>query len=240
MKTTASRLALAALLVAVAGFSHAQKGGGKGALEDCREDNRNALKPVEAQYASAKAKLPKADQDRYKSMLAAIKTGGSSLSDCRAKTPKIAELKQTLANMIAVASAPPPAKIGDKARGGIVFHVTDGGKHGLVAEASDVPVMGGVMIFAAAVQACSQSTAGGQSDWYLPNSQELYKLYEQKNVVGGFKTSGRDHYWNSSRMTGQDHKLYWQQFGNGQTGWADTEDNGPSRPLFNARCIRKF
>jgi hypothetical protein len=85
-------------------------------------------------------------------MLAAIKTGGSSLSDCRAKTPKIAELKKTLANMIAVASAPPPAKIGDKARGGIVFHVTDGGKHGLVADVADVPVMGGVMIFDAAAQ----------------------------------------------------------------------------------------
>jgi hypothetical protein len=96
MKTTASRLALAALLVAVAGLSHAQKGGGRGGLEDCREDNRNALKPIEAQYASASAKLPKADQDRYKSMLAAIKTGGSSLADCRTKTPKIAELKQTL------------------------------------------------------------------------------------------------------------------------------------------------
>lgn len=241
MKTTVAKLALAAFLVAIAGFSHAQKGGGNGgALADCREDNRNALAPIEAQYASASAKLPKADQDRYKSMLAAIRTGGSTLSDCQAKTPKIAELKQTLTNMIAVASAPPPAKIGDKARGGVVFQVTNDGKNGLVSDVSDVPVMGGVMIFAAAVQACSQSTAGGQSDWYLPNSQELNQLYGQKNVVGGFQTSGRDQYWNSSRMVGQDFKVYWQRFSDGLTGWGDTSNNGPSRPLFNARCIRKF
>ena len=62
----------------------------------------------------------------------------------------------------------------------------------------------------------------------------------QKNVVGGFKTSGRDYYWNSSRMVGQDHKVYWQRFGDGQTGWGDTQDNGPNRPLFSVRCIRKF
>jgi hypothetical protein len=41
-------------------------------------------------------------------------------------------------------------------------------------------------------------------------------------------------------MVGQDHKVYWQRFSDGLTGWGDTYDNGPSRPLFNARCIRKF
>ncbi len=238
MKRTVARLLLATVFFAITGIAHAKTGGGK-PIDDCREDNRNALNPVEAQYAGASAKLPKAEQDRYKSMLAAIKSGGSTLSDCRAKTPKIAELKQTLTNMIAVASAPPPAKVGDKARGGVVFSVSDGGKRGLVAAAEDIGVMGGVMIFDAAVQACNQLTAGGQSDWYLPNSQELNQLYGQKSVVGGFK-GGYGHYWTSSRMQGQDHKVYWQMFSDGQTGWGDTSNNGPSRPLFSVRCIRKF
>jgi hypothetical protein len=35
-------------------------------------------------------------------------------------------------------------------------------------------------------------------------------------------------------------KVYWRQFSNGQTGWSDTSDSGPNRPLFNARAIRKF
>lgn len=234
----AACLALATLLVA--GLSHAQKGGGRGGLEDCRADNRNALKPVEAQYASNASRLPKADQDRYKAMLAAIKTGGSTLSDCRAKTAKIAELKTTLAGMVAAANAPKPVKVGDKARGGVVFHVTGGGMHGLVADVADVPVMGNVMIFEAAEQACAQSTSGGQSDWYLPNSAELSQLYAQRQAVGGFQSGGRDHYWNSSRMQGQSHKLYWQRFGDGMTGWSDIENRGPNRSLHNARCIRKF
>lgn len=236
MKT--STLALAALLVAVAGMAQAQKGGGSKPIDDCREDNRNALKPIEAQYAGAK--LPKADQDRYKSMLAAIKTGGGSLADCRGKTTKIAELKRTLTGMIVAASAPPAAKVGDRARGGIVFHVTDGGKHGLVADVSDAPVMGGGMHFDAAVDACNRSTAGGQSDWFLPDSAQLALLWNQRSVVGGFQTSGRDHYWSSSRMQGQDHKVYWRRFGDGQTGWSDTYDKGPNRPLFAVRAIRKF
>lgn len=238
MKTTVTRLLLATMFTALAGIAHAKTGGGK-PIDECRDNNRDALKPIETQYAGASAKLPKADQDRYKSMLAAIKTGGSTLSDCRAKAPKIAELKQALANMIAVASAPPPAKIGDKARGGVVFSVSDGGKHGLVAAAEDIGVMGGVMHFDAAGQACNQLTAGGQSDWYLPNSNELNQLYGQKNVVGGFK-GGHGHYWTSSRMQGQDHKVYWQMFSTGQTGWGDTYDKGPSRPLFSVRCVRKF
>ena len=231
MKSGAAAIAAAGLCIAT-GVVQATP------MDDCAEENRKALKEVETLYQGAG--LPKPDQDRYKSLYdAATKPmkpkgpGGAPLGNCREKTKKLAELKKALLRLIT-------PQVGDHARGGVVFQVSGGGKHGLVAETSDVPVMGGVMIFAAAEQACNQSTAGGLSDWYLPNSQELYKLYEQKNVVGGFKTSGRDHYWNSSRMVGQDHKVYWQKFGDGQTGWGDTEDNGPSRPLFNARCIRKY
>lgn len=52
--------------------------------------------------------------------------------------------------MVAAANAPKPVKVGDNARGGIAFHVTNGGMNGLVAHAEDIPVMGGVMHFEAA------------------------------------------------------------------------------------------
>jgi hypothetical protein len=227
-----------AAAIAAAGFCFAAGMVQAAPIDDCAEENRKALNEVETLYQGAR--LPKPDQDRYKSLhetatkpMKPKGPGGAPLGNCREKTKKIAELKQALLRLIT-------PQVGDRARGGVVFQVSNGGKNGLVADVSDVPVMGGVMIFAAAEQACNQSTASGLGDWYLPNSQELYKLYEQKNVVGGFKTSGRDHYWNSSRMTGQDHKIYWQRFGDGQTGWADTEDRGPNRALFNARCIRKY
>ena len=38
----------------------------------------------------------------------------------------------------------------------------------------------------------------------------------------------------------QQAKVYWRTFSDGQTGWSDTSDSGPSRPLFNALAIRKF
>ena len=244
MKTTHLGIVLAALLLAVAGLSHAKTGGGGAGgrqLEDCREANRNALAPVEAQYASSSAKLPKADQDRYKRMLSAIKTGGSTLSDCRGKTPKIAELKQVLAGMVAFAALP-VYKIGDRAMGGIVFHVTDGGKHGLVADVEDVDTKWRQIHFGAAVDAATRSRKGGFSDWFIPDSGQLALLWEQRAVVGNFQTH-RDHYWSSSRMQGdryQQAKVYWRTFNNGGTGWSDTSDDGPNRPLFNARAIRKF
>lgn len=212
-----------------------------GPNEDCAAAQQKALKEVEALYQGAG--LPKPDQDRYKSLhetaTKPIKPkgpGGGALGICQEKVKKLAGLKQSLLRLIS-------PQVGDRARGGIVFQISDGGKHGLVADASDVPsVGGGGMIFVAADQACNQSTAGSMTDWYVPNSQELSKLYEQKNVVGGFNAH-RQHYWSSSKMAGdryQQMKVYWQMFGNGQTGWSDTSDSGPNRAIFNVRCIRKY
>ena len=158
MKSTFLGIALAALLLAVSGLSHAKTGGsgaGGGQLQDCRQANSNALKPVEAQYASASAKLPKADQD---------------------------------------------------------------------------------------LDAATRSRTGGFSDWFIPDSGQLALLWEQRAVVGNFQAH-YDHYWSSTRMQGdryQQAKVYWRTFNNGGTGWSDTSDNGPNRPLFNARAIRKF
>jgi hypothetical protein len=49
-----------------------------------------------------------------------------------------------------------------------------------------------------AARLCNELELGGYSDWYLPSLEELDKLYNHKDAVGGF-TSG--YYWSSSEYT---------------------------------------
>jgi hypothetical protein len=53
---------------------------------------------------------------------------------------------------------------------------------------------------------CASYRGGGYSDWFLPSKDELYLLYQQKSVVGGFIRGG---YWSSSEF---DHSLAWQKY----------------------------
>lgn len=46
-----------------------------------------------------------------------------------------------------------------------------------------------------AASICNSYTGGGYSDWYLPNSGELDKLYLNKTAIGGFTSL---QYWSSS------------------------------------------
>ncbi len=47
---------------------------------------------------------------------------------------------------------------------------------------------------------CDDYTSGGYSDWYMPSKDELTLLYNNKNTIGGFATSGtRPIYWSSSQ-----------------------------------------
>jgi hypothetical protein len=57
---------------------------------------------------------------------------------------------------------------------------------------------------------------GGYSDWYLPSSDELDKLYRNRAAISAFVTVWRDHpyYWSSSEFfPGKDARL--QYFVNG-------------------------
>jgi hypothetical protein len=57
---------------------------------------------------------------------------------------------------------------------------------------------------------CANYRGGGYSDWFLPSKDELYLLYKQKSVVGGFIRGG---YWSSSEyVTPFDHTLAWQKY----------------------------
>ena len=47
-----------------------------------------------------------------------------------------------------------------------------------------------------AAKLCDDLVDGGYADWYLPSSDELYKLYLNKDIIGGFV---QNYYWSSSK-----------------------------------------
>ena len=49
-----------------------------------------------------------------------------------------------------------------------------------------------------AAQACLDLNENGYNDWHLPSVQELAKLYQNKNAVGGFSNT---FYWTSTQST---------------------------------------
>jgi hypothetical protein len=103
-----------------------------------------------------------------------------------------------------------------------VFYVTDGGLHGLeaapqnqsapwgchgtsIAGADGTAVDTGAQNTADILAGCSESgiaariagdySLNGYADWFLPSKDELYLLYQQKDVVGNFATGA---YWSST------------------------------------------
>jgi hypothetical protein len=48
---------------------------------------------------------------------------------------------------------------------------------------------------------CDNLVLNGYNDWYLPSSDELYQLFLNKSIIGGFSTSQYSYYWCSSLLT---------------------------------------
>jgi len=73
---------------------------------------------------------------------------------------------------------------------------------------------------------------GVYSDWYLPSKDELNKLYENKEAIGGFADA---HYWSSSEF--DEDKTWYQFFLNG-----DQENTTGSKKNFfkGVRAVRAF
>ncbi len=151
----------------------------------------------------------------------------------------------------------PLLEIGDTGpAGGIVFHVTDGGLHGLetapvdqssapwgcygssIDGADGTAVGTGAQNTSDIISACGEGTAAeiaheymlnGYFDWFLPSKDELDLLYQQKAVVGGFAD---DFYWSSTEY---DSNFAWLQ--NIIDGYQCYCSKGP---ILRVRAVRAF
>lgn len=112
--------------------------------------------------------------------------------------------------------------VGQSWGGGIIFYVDSTGQHGFISATEDQGkaswgcsetfiggtstglgtgkdntdiILKGCGEGNTAARICKDLVLNGYSDWFLPSRDELYMMYEQRNVIGGFKD---DNYWSSS------------------------------------------
>ena len=93
----------------------------------------------------------------------------------------------------------------------------------IVAACSDVTI---------AARKCSDLTAYGYSDWYMPSISELECMYDNRNTLGGFYTMSGIVYWSSTETNG-----IWANALNFNTGVTTTvnQKGGAAR----VRCVRR-
>jgi formylglycine-generating enzyme required for sulfatase activity len=132
----------------------------------------------------------------------------------------------------------PPISIGDTFGGGVVFYL-DGFGSGLVAAEDDhssatiwgdyntliegtsrfvgtgaantIKIVSVLGDYNYAANLCNELIQNGYDDWFLPSSEELNLMYENKEAIGGFASN---YYWSSSEN--DTNKAFSQDFGNGQ------------------------
>jgi hypothetical protein len=126
--------------------------------------------------------------------------------------------------------------IGEKYGGGIVFHITDNGLHGLIAETQDQCRECDWGDAKRIINISSNHSKDGQkfTDWRLPTKNELNFLFLKKDLVGRFNDKA---YW-SSTLRPIDHVVVtWVQvFSDGSQ-----YDRGyHRRATYNVRAIRAF
>lgn len=156
-------------------------------------------------------------------------------------------------------------KIGQQYQGGIIFYIDSTGEHGLIAAPMDQAngvTWGNVYVATGArdpaigagkgntelivkklgegkyaAKICTDLVLNGYDDWYLPSKDELFKLYENRNEVGGFK---RLKYFSSTeaKMTYAggvvNYASYCRDFGNGSGG------RYLHSAYYNVRAVRSF
>jgi serine/threonine protein kinase len=81
-------------------------------------------------------------------------------------------------------------KIGQKYQGGIIFSLDVTGKHGKICAEKDL----GEYSWEDAISACDNLSLNGFEDWHLPSFDEIKKLYQLRNVIGGFNSW---YYWSN-------------------------------------------
>lgn len=122
-------------------------------------------------------------------------------------------------------------KIGDSFEGGIIYYLDNTGQHGLMASPTDINTGSG---WQTAFDDCNNLFLGGNSDWRLPDLDELKELYNKKDVIGGFSPIG---YWSSS-ISGSN-SAYGVFFGSG-TNAGKTFSYDKSSGALHSRAIRNF
>lgn len=83
-----------------------------------------------------------------------------------------------------------------------------------------------------AAKLCDDLVIGNYSDWYLPSRNELYKLYLNQDLIGGFD---KGDYWSSSEQS------QWQAYDINFTSGATTDWGYMSKAsTFSVRAVRSF
>ena len=123
--------------------------------------------------------------------------------------------------IVITSTASAQIKVGDKKNGGIVYWIDSTGKHGLIADVKDL----GKFNWRNAIVACKKRGVG----WHLPTKDELNKLDENKDKIGGLAS---DAYWSSSD-DGND-SAWLEDFSNGIQ--LNDDENGANY----VRAVRAF
>ena len=130
-----------------------------------------------------------------------------------------------------------PLTIGDSYGGGQVVYLVQpdepgylkGEQHGLIVANAD---LAGRFTWSEAIKESRSLTHNGYSDWDLPDKEELYKLYLNRNALGGFAASSDSFYWSSSESG--PNKVWIQNFSNGYQYSADKSG------IDRVRVVRAF
>ena len=86
----------------------------------------------------------------------------------------------------------------------------------------------------AAALLCFNLSIDGFSDWYLPSSDELEQIYENREIIGGF---GDDFYWSSSELNYNWTRVRW--FGPIEADLSELNLSGKGGQ-WSVRAVRSF
>lgn len=135
-----------------------------------------------------------------------------------------------------------PYAIGNKVGGGVVFHVTDGGMHGLIAESKNFATKTNQEDAIALANDPTKHSEEGKlfTDWRLPTVEEILLLSKQIAKVGGFVEG---HYWTSATQSterGQTGTLVYFRPTRGPGTQTGDKINKPSAMPSYVRLVRSF
>jgi hypothetical protein len=97
-----------------------------------------------------------------------------------------------------------------------------------------IDIMGWCSEVGIAARLCGDLVLGGYSDWYLPNRDELNKLYLNRVAIGGFNNTNNYGFGYWSSLQNSSGNAWGQNFSDG------TQANVNKNVTLNVRAIRSF